>query len=104
MIGEIGLKSKFINSEYRKPLCIDVDDVKINHIHDENVNLEKHETQQSQQEHLKVEDYATKSHDRENNKNRNDIENVKWTRVYQDNILRLVGQYFPPVVMMTLKV
>ncbi|KAL7050502.1 hypothetical protein ACKWTF_004102 [Chironomus riparius] len=99
VIGEIGLKSKFINSEYKKPLCVDVDDVKINRIHDENVDLEEHEIQQSHQEQLKVENYATNSHD----KSRNDIENVKWTRVYKDNILRLVGQYFPPVVMMTLK-
>lgn len=104
MIGEIGLKSKFINSEYKKPLCVNVDDVKISRIHDENVNFKDHETQQSQQEHLKVEDYATNSHDRENKKSCNDIENVKWTRSYRDNILRLVGQYFPPFAMMTLKV
>ncbi|XP_070510066.1 protein hobbit-like isoform X2 [Chironomus tepperi] len=95
VIGEIGLKSKFINSEYKKPLCVDVDDVKINRIHDENANLEEHEVQ----EHLKVENCATSN----DNKNRNDIENVKWTRVYQDGILRLFGQYFPPVIMMTLK-
>lgn len=91
MIGEIGLKSKYINSEYKKPLCVDLEDVKVNKIHTNiDINaLEKEKVKQKTDE------------DKSNNDNAASPEVQKKIPRFFYN---LIQQFLPLVTMVALKV
>ena len=40
-IGELGLKSKYLSSDYKKPLCIDIEDVKFSRLTDRGLEIEE---------------------------------------------------------------
>lgn len=89
-IGEIGLKSKYLNSEYKKPLCVDLEDVKVSKIHDGSDGLEQ----------VKVIHTAD-----EGKNNHNDFATRREVKKKTPSYLRkLFLEYFPPTLMVTLEV
>lgn len=87
------MKSKYFNSEYKKPLCVDIEDVKFHKLHknDDDENNNKN-IKSNLGEHLEVKNAE--------NKNKNDKLDSKWAKECRS----LISKILPPTVMMTLKV
>jgi hypothetical protein len=91
------LKSKYFNKEYKKPLCVDIEDVRVNKISDEkhgnNINLG------TSQDHFEVKHEVEKRED-DDVKNRLIDNSQKVENILKRSFLRIL----PPTIMMTLKV
>jgi hypothetical protein len=89
-VGELALKSKYLNSEYKKPVCIELEDVKIQR------DLE----------------YGKKSHQMEEvncetDKKKNDDDVARYVELIRDyatKIVDYVSQLLPPTSMVMLQV
>ena len=87
-IGELGLKSKYLCSEYKKPLCVELEDVKIIQVSGD--DLEK-----------KLE---KSKHDAMCEKLPKDARYLQGMKEISSNIFNYAMQFLPPTVMIVLKV
>lgn len=94
-IGELGLKTKYFSSEYRKPLCVELEDVKIN------------KTAENDLETLSriqlVETSCESSKMRKDTKAVN-ARYVKWLQESSTSFLNYLLQFLPPTAMIMLQV
>ena len=98
-VGEIGLKSKYLNSEYKKPICVDIEDVKLHKLHDDENNSNNNNISSNLDEQLEVKKF-TDVDENHNRVTRIDKPEGKWTKECRS----FLKKSLPPTVMMTLKV
>lgn len=92
-IGEIGLKTKYFSSEYKKPLCIELEDVKISQSTESDLEAD---TQKS-----------SKEVGCEKSLKRNDDDAARYIKRAQDYFtlsLDYILQFLPPTAMILLQV
>jgi hypothetical protein len=84
------LKTKYFSSEYKRPLCVELEDVKINKTSESDL-----ETQP--QKHLKEASCET-------TQNEKDARYLKWLRESSTSFLNYLLQFLPPTAMVLLQV
>lgn len=91
-VGELGLKSKFFSSEYKKPFCISLEDVKINQLLDNDLQT-KNTTQKS---------LSQIRHEREEVEEGKEDDATRYKIVVRDNfkkVLDYLVKFLPPTAM-----
>lgn len=92
-VGELGLRSKYLSSEYKKPVCIELEDVKISQTFDNDLDTRE-------EKHLE----ATRCE--EMSAMRND-DAKRYIQRAKDNFIKLLNyllQFVPPTTMIILQV
>lgn len=93
MIGEIGLRTKYLSSDYKKPLCVELEDVKINQLTESDLEVA---TQKIVAE-ARCEKLARRNGD--------DVARyVKRAQDYFTHTLDYVLQFLPPTAMILVQV
>lgn len=88
-VSEIGLKTKYFSSEYKKPLCVELEDVKINKISESDL--------ETQRQNLRVTSC-------EKSKDDDDARYLKWLQESSTAFLNYILQFLPPTAMILLQV
>lgn len=92
-VGELGLKSKYLSSEYRKPFCLEIEDVKLCRTFDNDLETEKQNTSSQETRELLAE------------KRKNEVD--RYISVMRDNFNKVFNyllQFLPPGVMIIAQV
>jgi hypothetical protein len=91
-VGEVGIKTKYLSSEYKKPLCFELENVKISRVSED--DLETTLPRQSTNTRLEWE------------KKRSDDERaeIKWMRESSTKFLNYLQQFLPPAAMILTQV
>lgn len=92
-VGELGLKSKYLSSEYKKPLCIELEDVKLIQTTESDLEVETHkrlvDARCETTKKMKDGDVSSQA---------------RWMKQSFDKLLNYVLQFLPPTTMIVLQV
>lgn len=101
-VGELGLKSKFLSSEYKRPLCIEIEDVKIKQTADDHDGGVEGDLEVCSRKSVTLE--AKREISRKKSDGNDDDRYIKSVKDYSTQLLNYLLQFLPPTAMIILQV